>query len=63
MIEWILVVWLISCGPESCVPAPAFPVGTYRNLEGAHGCNEAGASIKVESESVSFVALCVERPK
>jgi len=63
MIEWILVVWLISCGPEVCAVAPAFPVGTYRKLDGEHGCNAASASIRVESESVSFIALCVERDK
>ena len=63
MIEWILVGWLISCGPEECNPAPAFPVGTYRHLDGEHGCNAASASIKVESENVSFIALCIERDK
>ena len=63
MIEWILVVWLISCGPEVCAVAPAFPVGTYRHLAGPHGCNAAAATVTTESETVSFVALCVERDK
>lgn len=60
MIEWILVVWLISCGPEECNPAPAFPVGTYRNMD---DCVRASATVTVDSESVSFVALCIERDK
>ena len=60
MYEWILVVWLISCGPEVCTPAPAFPVGTYRHLD---KCIEASATVTTKSETVSFVALCVERDK
>jgi hypothetical protein len=62
-VEWILVVWLIVAGPEGPVLAPAFEVGTYRMLDGEHGCNRAARSVSFERSDVEFIALCVERDK
>lgn len=61
MIEWILVVWLVSCAGEGpCQMAPAFEVGDYRQLE---DCERARDSVRTENDRVSFVANCIERDK
>jgi hypothetical protein len=60
VIEWILVVWLVVASPEGPVLAPAFEVGTYRQLA---SCEEAVASVRFERSDVEFVALCIERDK
>ena len=60
MFEWILVVWLISCGPDRCELAPAFEVGTFHQLE---RCEKSAASVRFERPDVEFIALCIERDK
>jgi hypothetical protein len=60
MIEWILVVWLIVAGPEGPVLAPAFEVGTYRQLA---DCERSAGSVRFERSDVEFIAVCVERDK
>ena len=60
MIEWILVVWLVVSGESGPELAPAFEVGTYRQLE---FCEKAAATVKFERKGVEFIALCVERDK
>lgn len=60
MIEWILVVWLISCGPDRCELAPAFEVGRFHQLA---RCEKSAASVKFERRDVEFIALCIERDK
>ena len=61
MIEWILVVWLFSAAGL----APGFEIGTYRQLEGEHGCEAArdSVSINTRERDVGFIAMCVERDK
>ncbi len=60
MFEWILVVWMISPSGEI---APAFEVGTYRQLDGETGCVQARDSVKTERSDVGIVAMCIERDK
>ena len=66
MIEWILVVWLISCGPDleadriRCELTPAFEVGSFRQLA---RCDASAATVKFERSDVEFIALCIERDK
>ena len=60
MIEWILVVWLIVAGPEGPVLAPAYEVGTYRQLD---ACERSAGSVRFERSDVELIALCVERDK
>lgn len=61
MIEWILVVWLVSCVPDGpCEMAPAFEVGTFRQED---ACVRSRDSVKTGREDVSFVASCIERDK
>lgn len=60
MIEWILVVWLIVGGPENPVLAPAYEVGTFRQLD---RCEASAKTVRFERGDVEFIALCVERDK
>ncbi len=61
MTEGILVVWLISCAPDGgCQLAPAFEVGTFRQLD---RCEASAASVSFKRSDVEFIALCVERDK
>ena len=60
MIEWILVVWLIVGGPDDRVLAPAFEVGTFRQLA---RCEASAGTVRFERGDVEFIALCVERDK
>jgi len=61
MIEWILVVWLVSCPVDGvCSLAPAFEVGTYRQLE---RCEASRDTVKTGRSDVGFIARCIERDK
>lgn len=61
MIEWILVVWLVSCGAEGpCSLTPGFEVGTYRMVA---QCEASRDSVKTERSDVGIVAVCIERDK
>ena len=61
MIEWILVVWTFACVPgEGCALAPAFEVGTFRQLD---RCEKSASTVSFKRGDVEFIALCVERDK
>jgi hypothetical protein len=61
MVEWILVVWLVSCGPDGpCSLTPAFEVGTYR-MEA--NCEKSRDTVKTARSDVGFIARCIERDK
>lgn len=61
MVEWILVVWLVSCGGSApCSLTPAFEVGTYRMPE---ACERARDTVKTARSDVGFIAKCIERDK
>ena len=60
MIEWILVVWLISCSADRCELAPAYEVGKFYQLA---RCEKSAATVRFEDPKVEFIALCIERDK
>ena len=61
MIEWILVVWTIACVPDvGCALAPAFEVGTFRQLA---RCEASASTVRFKRSDVEFIAMCVERDK
>ena len=63
VIEWILVVWLVSCSPEGCDVAPGFEVGTYRQELDCEVARDSVSPRASENLTVGFVARCIERDK